>query len=215
MRAVAARLRRACGRRHRAVSRARQPELARAAERRRCSASCSSDAPSLATKPVAFDDPLYILYSSGTTGVPKCIVHGVGGTLIQHRKEHVLHTDIRPGDVGVLLHHLRLDDVELARVGARLAARRSCSTTARRLHPDPGILWRLAERERVAIFGTSAKYLSALEKSGFEPREHARAAGAARDSIDGLAARARELRLRVRAASKPTCSSRRSPAART
>ena len=49
--------------------------------------------------PVAFADPLYILYSSSTTGVPKCIVHGVGGTLLRHRKEHVLHTDISPGDV--------------------------------------------------------------------------------------------------------------------
>ena len=78
-----------------------------------------------------FDHPLYILYSSGTTGVPKCIVHGAGGTLLQHVKEHLLHVDLKPGDRALLLHDARLDDVELAGVGPRLRARRSCSTTAR------------------------------------------------------------------------------------
>ena len=64
-----------------------------------------------------FSHPLCILYSSGTTGVPKCIVHGAGGTLLQHLKEHQLHTDVKARRPAVLLHHLRLDDVELAGVG--------------------------------------------------------------------------------------------------
>ena len=61
-----------------------------------------------------FDHPLYILFSSGTTGVPKCIVHRAGGTLLQHLKEHRLHSRHRAGRPRLLLHHLRLDDVELA-----------------------------------------------------------------------------------------------------
>jgi acetoacetyl-CoA synthetase len=128
-----------------------------------------SQAATLRYEPVAFDAPLYILYSSGTTGVPKCIVHSVGGTLIQHCKEHVLHTDIRPGDVvfyfttcGWMMWNWL---VSALASGATLALYDGAP-----LYPDAGILWRLAERERVAVFGTSAKYLSALEKSGFEPR---------------------------------------------
>jgi acetoacetyl-CoA synthetase len=118
---------------------------------------------------VAFDDPLYILYSSGTTGKPKCIVHGVGGTLLQHRKEHVLHADIQAGDVvfyfttcGWMMWHWLV---------SALASRATLVLyDGAPLYPDPGVLWRIAERERIAIFGTSAKYLSALEKSGYEAR---------------------------------------------
>jgi acetoacetyl-CoA synthetase len=118
---------------------------------------------------VAFDAPLYILYSSGTTGVPKCIVHGVGGTLLQHCKEHVLHTDIRPGDV--VFYFTTCGWMMWNWLASALASRATLVLyDGAPLHPDPGILWRVAERERIAVFGTSARYLSALEKSGYQPR---------------------------------------------
>jgi acetoacetyl-CoA synthetase len=123
-------------------------------------------------EPLPFAHPLYILYSSGTTGAPKCIVHGAGGTLLQHRKEHVLHTDIRAGDVvfyfttcGWMMWHWLV---------SALASRATIVLyEGAPLHPDAGVLWNIAERERVNVFGTSAKYLAALEKSGYAPREHA------------------------------------------
>ena len=97
----------------------------------------------------------------------------------------------------VLLHDLRLDDVELARLGARVARDARCSTTARRCIPIPAFSGVSPSASASAIFGTSAKYLSALEKSGFAAARAARVAGAALHPLDGLAARAGELRLRL------------------
>jgi acetoacetyl-CoA synthetase len=125
----------------------------------------------LELEPFPFAHPLYLLYSSGTTGVPKCILHGAGGTLLQHRKEHVLHSDIRAGDVvfyftttGWMMWHWLV---------SALASRATIVLyDGAPMHPDAGVLWKLADREKINVFGTSARYLSSLEKSGYVPREH-------------------------------------------
>jgi acetoacetyl-CoA synthetase len=127
----------------------------------------SASAP-LEFTPVAFDHPLYIMYSSGTTGVPKCIVHGVGGTLLQHLKEHQLHTDVKPGDrvfffttCGWMMWNWLV---------SALASRATVMLyEGSPLHPDPRVLWRFAADERIDIFGTSPRFLAACEKEGVEP----------------------------------------------
>lgn len=135
------------------------------------SEACGAEVPEF--KALPFSHPLYIMYSSGTTGVPKCIVHGAGGTLIQHLKELQLHCDIKPGDAvfyftttGWMMWNWMVSALAL---GATLVL-----FDGSPFHPDPGVLWRIAEREHLAVFGTSAKYLSALEKSGYRPAEHVR-----------------------------------------
>lgn len=117
-----------------------------------------------------FDHPLYVLYSSGTTGVPKCIVHGAGGTLLQHQKEHLLHSDLKPGDrifyfttCGWMMWNWL---VSALAAGATVVLYDGSPT-----YPDARVLWRLAEREQLAIFGTSARYLAAIEKERVRPRE--------------------------------------------
>jgi acetoacetyl-CoA synthetase len=117
-----------------------------------------------------FDHPLYILYSSGTTGVPKCIVHGAGGTLLQHQKEHLLHTDVKRGDrlfyfttCGWMMWNWLASGLA---TGATLILYDGSP-----FHPDPGALWQMAAQERITIFGTSAKFIGAMQKSDFVPMD--------------------------------------------
>ena len=118
---------------------------------------------------INFNDPIYILYSSGTTGKPKCIAHGAGGTLLQHLKEHHLHTDITREDI--LFYFTTCGWMMWNWLASGLAS--GCTILlfdGNPFSPTEGSLLRVVDEENVTIFGTSAKYISAIEKTGLRPR---------------------------------------------
>ena len=134
-------------------------------------ADIANDNAELEFEQLPFSHPLYILYSSGTTGIPKCIVHSAGASLIQHQKEHMIHSDVKAGDV--IFYFTTCGWMMWNWLASGLASGATLLLfDGSPFHPDPGHLWRIAEAENLTLFGTSAKYLSALEKSGFRPKEH-------------------------------------------
>lgn len=122
-------------------------------------------------KRVDFDHPLYIMFSSGTTGVPKCIVHGHGGTLLQHLKEHQLHTNISSGDR--VFYFTTCSWMMWNWLVSALATQATIMLyDGSPFYPDDTVLWRFANDEQFTHFGTSAKYIETLMKNNVKPRSN-------------------------------------------
>ncbi len=118
-----------------------------------------------------FNDPLYIVFSSGTTGKPKCITHSIGGVLIQHAKEHLLHINLSEKQkmfyfttCGWMMWNWL--------VGSLFCKSSIVLYEGSPFYPNPEYLWKIAEKSEVSIFGTSAKYIDALSKSNVVPKKH-------------------------------------------
>lgn len=128
----------------------------------------SHSASAIAFEQLPFAHPLYIMFSSGTTGVPKCIVHSAGGTLLQHLKEHLLHTDMHPGER--LFYYTTCSWMMWNWLVSGLAAEATLLLyDGSPFRLEGNILFDYADAEDMSVFGTSAKYIEALAKNGLQP----------------------------------------------
>ncbi|KAF9201722.1 hypothetical protein BGZ49_008075, partial [Haplosporangium sp. Z 27] len=122
-------------------------------------------------EPLPFNHPLYILFSSGTTGKPKCIVHSAGGMLLQHKKEHVIHGNLNSSDIlfqytttGWMMWNWLVSGLT---IGLTIVL-----FDGSPFKPGPSALWDLVDQENITAFGTSAKYIQAIQDAGYFPNQH-------------------------------------------